>query len=141
MKSWKIITAITLAVIAVALIATIAYASAFNPYRTMTPTTSFAGGMMGGWNTYTSPTQPNTQPYPNHYGGWGCMGFGRSYAAPSYTTNTTAALTVDQAAQIAQRYVTAIGNPDLKVAEIEEYTNNFYVQVHEKSTGTGAFEQ
>ena len=140
MKSWKIITAITLAVIAVALIATIAYASAFNPYRTMTPTTSFAGGMMGGWNTYTSPTQPNTQPYPNQYGGWGCRGFGTGYSAPSYSTNKTTSLTVDQAAQIAQRYVTAISNPDLKLTEIEEYTNNFYVQVHEKSTGTGAFE-
>ena len=91
--------------------------------------------------TYTS-TTPNTQAYPNQYGGFsrGCMGFGTGIAAPSYTTNTTTPLTIDQATQVAQRYVTALNNPDLKVTEVEEYTNNFYVQVHEKSTGNGVFE-
>ena len=143
MKSWKIITAITLATLAVALIATIAFASAFNPYRTMTPATGFTGGMMGYGNQITiNPTQPSTQTYPNQYGGFGrgCMGFGTGIAAPSYTTNTTTPLTIDQATQAAQRYVTALNNPDLKVTEVEEYTNNFYVQVHEVSTGNGSFE-
>ena len=135
MKSWKIITAITLATLAVALIATIAFASAFNPYRTMTPANGFTGGMMG---TYRS-TAPNTQTYPNQYGGRGCMGFGSGIVAPSYSTSNTA-LTIDQATQAAQRYVTALNNPDLKVTQVEEYTNNFYVQIHEVSTGNGAFE-
>jgi len=138
MKSWKIITAIILATVAVALIATVAFASAFNPYRSMTPASGFTGGMMG---TYTN-TAPNTQTYPNQYGGFGrgMMGFGTGIAAPSYTTNTTTPLTIDQATQAAQRYVTALNNPDLKVTQVEEYTNNFYVQVREVSTGNGAFE-
>ena len=68
------------------------------------------------------------------------MGFRTAYAAPSYTTNTTTALTIDQATQVVQRYVTALNNPDLKVTEVEEYTNNSYVQVQEVSTGSGAFE-
>ena len=36
--------------------------------------------------------------------------------------------------------MTSIGNPDLVVKQVEEYTANFYVQVNEKSTGNGAFE-
>ena len=49
MKNWKIITAIALAVIAIVLTATVAFASAFNPYRAMTPNTStgFNGGNDG----------------------------------------------------------------------------------------------
>ena len=138
MKNWKIITAITLATLAVALIATVAFASAFNPYRAMTPATGFTGGMMG----YGNQIVPNTQTSPNQYGGFGrgCMGFREGIAAPSYTTNTTTALTIDQATQAAQRYVTALNNPDLKVTQVEEYTGNFYIQVHEISTGNGAFE-
>lgn len=140
MKSWKLITIITLAVIAVALVTTVAFASAFNPYRSMTPTQGFTGGMMGNWNTNTA-TAPANQPYQNGRGGRGCMGVGVGYAAPVTTTNTTATpLTIEQAKQIAQQYVTAINNPDLKVTAVEEYTSNFYVQVHEVSTGNGAFE-
>jgi hypothetical protein len=140
MKSWKLITIITLAVIGVALVTTVAFASAYNPYRSMTPTQGFSGGMMGNWNTYTGPTQANQQT-PNGYGGRGCRGLGVGYVAPSTTANTTATpVTLEQAKQIAQRYVTALNNPDLKVTEVEEYTSNFYVQVHESSTGNGAFE-
>jgi hypothetical protein len=137
MKNWKIVTAITVASIAVALIATVAFASAFNPYRAMTPATGFTGGMMG---TYAG-TTPNAQSYLyQNGGGGGCGSIRTGYAAPSYTTNSTSALTIDQAKQVAQRYVTALNNPDLKVAEVEEYANNFYVQIHEVSTGNGAFE-
>jgi hypothetical protein len=140
MKSWKLITIITLAVIGVVLVTTVAFASAYNPYRSMTPTQGFSGGMMGNWNTYTGPTQANQQT-PNGYGGRGCRGLGVGYVAPSTTANTTATpVTLEQAKQIAQRYVTALNNPDLKVTEVEEYTSNFYVQVHESSTGNGAFE-
>ena len=94
--------------------------------------------------TYISaPSQISTPVNPNQYGsfGRGCMGFGRtSYLAPSYTTNTTTALTIDQATQLAQRYVTALNNPDIKITEVQEYSNNFYAQVGESSTGMGAFE-
>lgn len=139
MKSWKIIAAVTLTVIAAALITTVALASAYNPYRTMTPSTSYRGGMMGGWNNYADPTQQ----YPSQFGGWGagCHGWGRSVSPRSYQTNATAApITIQQATQYAKQYVAALNNPDLQVTEVEEYSQNFYVQVHEKSTEIGAFE-
>jgi hypothetical protein len=50
------------------------------------------------------------------------------------------ALTLDQAATRMQSYVTSLGNPDLKLVEVEEYTLNFYGVVQEKSTGTDAFQ-
>jgi hypothetical protein len=137
MKNWKIIVAIMLATLSVALIATVAFVSAFSPYHTVTPATGVTGGGMMG--TYAN-AAPNAQTYTNQYGGRGCMSFGTGITAPSYTANTATALTIDQATQAAQRYVTALNNPDLKVAEVEEYIGNFYVQVHEVSTGNGAFE-
>ena len=60
------------------------------------------------------------------------------YGAPYTYTGTP--LTISTAKTIAQNYVASIGNPDLTVKQIEEYTNNFYVQVNEQSTGNGAFE-
>ena len=48
---------------------------------------------------------------------------------------------VDQAAQAAQQYLAATWrNPDLAVKEVMEFSNNFYVQVVEQSTGIGAME-
>jgi hypothetical protein len=143
MKSMKIIAVITLTVIAVALIGTAALASAYNPYRSMTPNTSPRRGMMNGWSSERvnnqNPFQTNTQ---SRNGGWGgnCHNYGRGYAVGSYASNTGKSIILKQAVEIAQQYVTSINNPDLKVAEVEEYTNDFYVQVHEISTGTGAFE-
>ena len=66
----------------------------------------------------------------------GRWGYGTNY--PSTTAATT--LTINQAAQIANTYVTSLNNPDLKVTKVEEYTDNFYVQVGETSTGYGAFQ-
>lgn len=59
----------------------------------------------------------------------------------TYSGATTAApLTITQASQIAEEYVTTLNSPDLEVKQVEEYTANFYVEVDEKSTGYGAFE-
>ena len=66
----------------------------------------------------------------------GRWGYRTNY--PSTTAATT--LTINQAAQIANTYVTSLNNPDLKVTQVEEYTGNFYVQVGETSTGYGAFQ-
>ncbi len=52
----------------------------------------------------------------------------------------TTPLTITQAVDIAKTYVASLNNPDLTVQHLEEYTNNFYVVVSEKSTGNGAFE-
>ena len=60
--------------------------------------------------------------------------------APGNPT-TTAQLNISTAASIAQNYVSQLNDPNLKVAQVEEYTQNFYVQIVEKNTGVGAFEQ
>ena len=47
----------------------------------------------------------------------------------------------DQAAQAAQQYLNATWrNPDLVVREVMEFSNHFYVQIQEQSTGIGAME-
>ena len=70
----------------------------------------------------------------------GRIGWGDSaYSTVPYTYNG-AQLNITTAKTIAQNYVASLGNPDLTVKQVEEYTNNFYVQVNEKSTGNGAFE-
>lgn len=68
------------------------------------------GGMMGGGNT------------------------GRSYSGVS------TALSHDDARATAGRYLASLNNPDLAIHELEEYSNNFYMSVIEKSTGRGAIE-
>lgn len=157
MKTWKVATLVSVAVIAAALITTSAFAAAMmgNPFGGF-------GGMMGGgfgygynnygnYNNYNPMTSSQYyQPvYPFQYGG-GCIGglgngygFGGmmgsyGYAAPYTYTGTT--LDINAAESIAENYVASIGNPDLAVKEVEEYSANFYVQVYEKSTNTGAFE-
>jgi len=52
----------------------------------------------------------------------------------------TTQLTIDQAKEAAQRFLERTGNPDLEVKEIMEFSNHFYIEIYEKSTGLGAFE-
>ena len=162
MKNWKIITFISIAATIAALLVSTSFAAAmmgnghYGGY----------GGMMGGGygtgygynnppystgaNIPQTPTSQYYQPvYPMMFGG-GMMGrFGNGYgfsgmmqgygyAAPYTYTGTI--LTITQAETIAQNYLSSIGNPDLVVKQVEEYTANFYVQVNEQSTGNGAFE-
>ena len=54
--------------------------------------------------------------------------------------NPTSTITITQAVEIAKTYIASLNNVDLKVSHVEEYTNNFYVEVVEKGTGNGAFE-
>jgi hypothetical protein len=90
---------------------------------------------------YTPPTSQVTVPANQGYGGWGgCMGNWIFGAATYSSTTTTAPLTLTQASQIAEEYVATLNNPDLQVTHVEEYNENFYVEVGEKSTGYGAFE-
>ncbi len=151
MKAWKMVLAIALAVTGVALVTASVFAYMGGPgfYSPYAPNTNnaYAGGMMGGNGYSYSGAQPNvgaqTAPsYPYQYGGRGCMG-GAWYVAPSYVapSNATATpITIDNAVTIAQNYVASLNNPDLAVDEVEEYTQNFYVLIYEKSTGNGAFE-
>ena len=55
------------------------------------------------------------------------------------TTNPTA-LTIGDASAIAQNYVAQIGDSNLAVKEVDQYSQCFYAQVIEKNTGVGAFE-
>jgi hypothetical protein len=61
------------------------------------------------------------------------------YVGSAYSKNG-AAITIDTAVTVAQRYLTSLNNPDLAIDEVEEYTLNFYVLYYEKSNGFGAFE-
>ena len=165
MKNWKIITFATLAVVAAALL--VSTVAAMGPIG-YNPNTGYGGmmgrgGMMGGYgygygsNSPPYTTQPSTTPstqyyqpvYPFMYGGgmmgrlgnghgFGGMMGGYGYPAPYGYSGSP--LNISTADTIAQNYVTSIGNPDLVVKQVEEYTNNFYVQVSEKSTSNGAFE-
>ncbi len=61
--------------------------------------------------------------------------------APKSTPSTSGTgLTINDAATIAQNYVTQLGNSNLSVSEVDEYSQCFYAQVIEKNTGAGAFE-
>ena len=160
MKNWKIITFVSVAAVVAALLASSAFAAAmmgggqYGGY----------GGMMGGGYGYgynnppystgatisTTPSSQYYQPvYPMMFGGgmmgrlgngYGFGGMMGNYGYNAPYTNNGSPLTINNAATIAQNYVTSIGNKDLEVKQVEEYTANFYVQVNEKSTGNGAFE-
>jgi hypothetical protein len=146
MNTGKLVLAIGLAVIAAALLTASAFAfmgaqDTFSPYGTST-NGEYSEGMRGGaYSAPQSPVQPNQAmpTYPYQYGSGGCRGIG--YVGPVPNSETSAAsLTIETAESIAQQYLTQLNNPDLVVREVEEYTQNFYVQVYEKSTGIGAFE-
>jgi hypothetical protein len=68
----------------------------------------------------------------------GTSGIG-TQATPT-TGTTTTGLTINDAATTAQNYVTGLGNTNLAVKEVDQYSNCFYAQVVEKDTGAGAFE-
>jgi hypothetical protein len=90
------------------------------------------GGMMGrGYADGYGTTPPTNGQY-----GWGCHGW-NGYVG---TSATGTPINIDAAVTAANQYVASLGNTNLTVTEVEEYTQNFYVLVKEKSTGIGAFE-
>lgn len=52
----------------------------------------------------------------------------------------SAPITLDQAVESARQYLASYGNPDLALTEVMEFSDNFYAEVEEKSTGIHAFE-
>jgi hypothetical protein len=72
--------------------------------------------------------------YNNEPRGYGMMG---GYA---YNDSNITPLTIDQAYQAAEKYLSGLNLPDLKIAEVMVFTNNAYVRVVEQSSGIGAFE-
>ncbi len=120
MKSSKIATIIIIAALGASLLGASALAfigKGVTPAATGTYG-NYPNGMMNGHGTYPSTITTNPQ-----------------------TPKTTATiLTPNDAATIAQNYLTQIGNPNLEVKTIQEYTNVYYVPIIEKDTGLGAFE-
>lgn len=58
--------------------------------------------------------------------------------APVYGTSTP--LTINEANTVANEYLTSLDNPDLAIANVQEYTTSFRFSLIEKSTGVGAYE-
>jgi hypothetical protein len=52
----------------------------------------------------------------------------------------TKAFSIDEAHEIAERYLNSMDDQDLAIAEVMEFEDNFYVVYNEKSTRIGAFE-
>ncbi|MFA6001785.1 MAG: hypothetical protein WC828_06675 [Thermoleophilia bacterium] len=68
----------------------------------------------------------------------GMSGMGGMMGGPTGDSSTP--LTIDQASDAAKRYLDDYGNKDLKVKEVVEFTNSFYVRVIEQSSNSGALE-
>ena len=102
------------------------------------------GGMMGGWWGGSAPTQGYTSTVPYGYRGWGMGpgmmgGWGRGGYGYGYAPNATP-ISLDQAFSAAKQYVASFNNSDLTLVEVMEFSNHFYGEVKEKSTGIHAFE-
>lgn len=110
------------------------------------------GNMMSGygWNNSNTYGPSMMQGYGrnngNAYGPGGMMGNGgmmnggNMMGGYGYTTTNIKPLTVDQVKTAAEKYLVALNNSDLEIAEIMIFDNNGYVVVKEISTGIGAFE-
>jgi len=101
----------------------------------------FVAGYAFVWNT---DGQGNIDDFMRNYDGMmgggamgGMMGGG---AMGGPVDSATAPITIDQAVDAANRYLGSYGNPDLKVREVVEFTNDYYVRVNEQSKNVGAFE-
>lgn len=77
---------------------------------------------------------------PTFCGMGGMMGHGAMDGMMGYYPRVPNPISQDEAKAIARNYLRSLNNPDLSVGEFEEYSNNFYVSLFEKSSGRGAFE-
>ncbi len=98
-------------------------AIAFITFLAIAAGTTFGQGMMG-------TRSPGGAPGSGMMSGWW------DYAPPG----ASKALTIDQAAEAVQTYLKDFWSPDLKLAEVMEFDNQFYAEVAEKSTDIHAFE-
>ena len=84
------------------------------------------GGMMGGSGGMM-----------NAYDGSGSGHCGAGLGTGYGDTNP---ITIEEAKKSVEQYLASTGNVDLRLTEVQEFENNFYADVEEKSTGTHAFE-
>ncbi len=125
----------TLVVLLAAFLAIAVYAQGPNPWA---PGSGFgrggygSGGMMGGG-------MMGGGGYGGMMGGGPGMGSCSGMGGWGYPGSGTP-ITIDQAVEAAEQYLTDYGNPDLTLTEVMEFTDNFYAEVEEESTGVHAFE-
>ncbi len=107
------------------------------------------GNMMGGQGMMNGDMTQQMQMMNmmgNMMGGQGMMGgngmFGGGMMSGDALNGLSNAkpLTLDDAQSRIQEYLATLNNSDLKVADLEEYTWNFYATVKESTTGKGAFQ-
>ncbi|MCL4429924.1 MAG: hypothetical protein M1167_04140 [Chloroflexi bacterium] len=143
MKSWKIIAIVTaVAVVAAAVFTASAYAMMSGQVylgsmhgTNIVSTYGYYGNMMNG--VYPAGLGGMMSGYAYNQQGTDC---GNNGQIPNYSANGTNPISINAALTDAQNYITTLNNPDLTIKQVEEYSNNFYVQVTEKSTGNCVFE-
>lgn len=146
---WILGIAVLVALVLTAGFATIASAQGPTPTPPVPYTNPWGygwgpGGMMGGWWGGYAPTQGYTSTVPYGYRGWGMGpgmmgrgmmgGYGYGYAPNAKP------ISLDQALTSSKQYVASFNNGDLVLVEVMEFSNEFYGEVKEKSTGIHAFE-
>jgi hypothetical protein len=95
------------------------------------------GGMMGGYGY--GQAYSGTVPYCSDMMDRDCAGcpMGGYWENPITDSEP---LTMEQAAQAVEDYLASTGNDGLHLAEVMEFSGNFYAEIREESTGIGAFE-
>ncbi|GAB4420450.1 MAG: hypothetical protein Kow00106_17040 [Anaerolineae bacterium] len=93
-------------------------------------------GMMGGWGGAAGcPFAGMMMSYGN--AGFGMMG---GWNPPADLAPAGDTLTLDEALAVAQAYVAAWDDPNLRVSEVMQFDNHFYGEAVETDSGRGAFE-
>ncbi len=78
---------------------------------------------------------------PGGYGGWRIgPGMMHHYGPGSIYPGNGTPISLDEALKIAKQYLESYGNPNLALIEVMEFSDNFYAEVEEQSTGLHAFE-
>ena len=95
------------------------------------------GGMMGGWGGTTGGSNGLGGMMGNGNGSGGMMG---GYGGFGNVVPNGNQISLDQAAQNVNNYLVRFGNRDLATDEVLEFSNNFYANIKEQSTGMHAFE-
>jgi hypothetical protein len=99
------------------------------------------GGMMGGGYYGRGPGSGDPD---SNYPGWGwggMMGPGMVNGPWNYIPpGDVKPISTDEAVARVEKYLESWGNPDLKLVEVMEFSNNFYAEVEETDTGNHAFE-
>jgi len=135
-KTWTVVGALALALL---------FGGAF-AFTSAAPWGRGVSGMMGGGHMGAGMMGQGTGMGPLQQGGGPGMGQGQMMgdcAGPwwSYGQQAQGPVgSIDQAIEVAQVYLSSLGNPDLVLTEIMQFTNHFYGEVGERSTGIGAFE-